>query len=205
MTKYLLLFVGLLLLGNNLIAQEIVFYHRNKDGTHTIIDLSNNSVHHGAGYTKNEILNDYKDKGIIVIENDPEMDYKSRNPKKTNYPIIKREQKDNNKNIRRYKLSKRTKTELKKLKKLVKDIAKRQAFIDILLCLYPFTKLIGGASIDTIVEIGTFDWIQLAKASHNVSSHFRSQLHKFCQYEALSQYKSSQDLKFWMNLSKIFR
>ena len=102
-------------------------------------------------------------------------------------------------------LSARTLKEFRILQEHVEDANERLLIADIFLLSIPFAKLLDGADIVTVIDIGTTDWISIGNASQALHKYTRNQLRKFCQFEMLKQSNSSHDYKFWSKLADSFK
>ena len=110
----------------------------------------------------------------------------------------------NTANAKQYKLSERSIKKFKKFTEHVSDAQERMKFANAVLAIVPFTKLLDGADPLDTIEISTQDWDLFLMASKGLTNHFRNELKKYCEYEALAQKNSSHDYRFWLSLRKQF-
>ncbi len=103
-----------------------------------------------------------------------------------------------------YKLSERTNQQLKLLNTHISDANQRLILANALIAISPFQVLLGKPEPGSILQITLTNWTELGQASLGLNSHFRSELKKFCQLEALKQHNSPDDRKFWIEMSKSF-
>ncbi len=110
----------------------------------------------------------------------------------------------NNTNAEPLKLSNRTRSEIKKLAEIEKDMAERQGLFNNIMMLGVFASVLDGISIDDIINITKEDYVEKANACKQLNSIFKKELYDYCMLEAYVQRNSPHDKTFWQTLAQAY-